>query len=395
MLQSAKNYYHLLQAVRAVNKYNNPSRDITIIGVTGTDGKTTTSSLIYHILKNSGFKTALISTVAAYIEDKKYDTGFHVSTPDSMILQSYIAKAKKVGVTHIVLEVTSHALDQHRVYGIPFRIGVLTNVSHEHLDYHKTMDNYILAKAKLLERADVAVINRDDDSYQFMVKHLRNKKVVSYGLHNNADSTLSNHPFKTHLPGNFNKQNILAALTVADILEIDPKMAANAVSSFTLPEGRIEVVYDKDFTVIVDFAHTPNALKNILETIKDNHESGRIIHVFGSAGKRDVSKRPLMGEVSSRFSDIIILTSEDPRGEPPEKIADAIKSGMKDKNQHVIFIGDRQQAINHALKSAEKGDTVIITGKGHEKSMNVGHGEKAWSDHEAVEKALKELGIRN
>lgn len=390
MLQSAKNYYHLLQAIRAVKKYNNPAHGITIIGVTGTDGKTTTSSLIYHILKNAGYKTALISTVAAYIEDKKYDTGFHVSTPDSMILQSYIAKAKKAGVTHIVLEVTSHALDQHRVYGIPFSIGVLTNVSHEHLDYHKTLENYMRAKAKLLQRADIAVINRDDASYQFMVKRLRDKRVITYGLHDNADSNLSNHSFKTQLPGDFNKQNILAALTVADILEIDPKKAASAVTTFALPEGRIEVVYDKDFKVIVDFAHTPNALKNILQTLTVDKASGRIIHVFGSAGKRDVSKRPLMGEVSSTFSDIIILTSEDPRGESPEKIADDIKRGMKNNGGNVSYIQDRQEAINHAVKIAEKGDTVIITGKGHEKSMNLGNGEKAWSDQEAVERALKE-----
>jgi len=389
MLQPAKNYYHLLQAIRAVRKYKNPSNDLTIIGVTGTDGKTTTSSLIYHILRRAGYKTALISTVAAYIEDKKYDTGFHVSTPESLTLQSYIAKAKKAGVTHIVLEVTSHALDQYRVYGISFAIGVLTNISHEHLDYHKTMENYMLSKAKLLERSSVAILNRDDDSYTFMLNRLKNKKVVSYGLGANADSNLTNHPFKTQLPGKFNQQNILAALTVADILEIDPQKAASAVSSFKLPEGRIEVVYDKDFKVVIDFAHTPNAIKNILETFKSDVSLGRIIHVFGSAGQRDKSKRPLMGEISRKLSDIIILTSEDPRGESPEKIAEDIKSGMKGNVQNLFFEADRQQAINLAIHMAKKGDIVIITGKGHEKSMNFGHGEAAWSDQDAVKKALE------
>jgi UDP-N-acetylmuramoyl-L-alanyl-D-glutamate--2,6-diaminopimelate ligase len=389
MLQSAKNYFHLLQAIRAVRKYKSPAHDLIIIGVTGTDGKTTTSSLIYHILRNAGYKTALISTVAAYIEDKKYDTGFHVSTPDSSTLQSYIAKAKKSGVTHIVLEVTSHALDQHRIYGIPFAIGVLTNITHEHLDYHKTMANYMKAKAKLLERAGVAVINRDDDSYKFMLSRLKDKKIVSYGLHTSADSNLSNHSFKTQLPGKFNQQNILAALTVADILEIDPRKAISAVSTFKLPEGRIDVVYDKDFKIIIDFAHTPNALKNILETLKDQVSSGKIIHVFGSAGQRDVSKRPLMGEISRKLSDIIILTSEDPRGESPEKIAEDIKSGMREVNQTILFEPDRQLAITKAIQLAQKGDIVIITGKGHEKSMNMGKGEKEWSDHEAVNKALR------
>jgi UDP-N-acetylmuramoyl-L-alanyl-D-glutamate--2,6-diaminopimelate ligase len=393
MLQPAKNYFHLLQAIRAVRKYKNPANGLTIIGVTGTDGKTTTASLIYHILRNTGYKTALISTVAAYIEDKKYDTGFHVSTPDSLVLQSYIAKAKKAGVTHIVLEVTSHALDQYRVYGIPFAIGVLTNISHEHLDYHQTMENYMLAKAKLFERSEVAIINRDDDSYKFMITRLKNKKVVSYGLGANADSNLTNHSFKTLLPGKFNQLNILAALTVADILEIDSQKAANAVSSFKLPEGRIEVVYERDFKVIIDFAHTPNALKNILETLKDTKSSGRIIHVFGSAGERDLSKRPLMGEISRKLSDIIILTSEDPRGESSEKIADDIKSGMQEKTQNLFFDADRQQAINLAIQMAQKGDIVIITGKGHEKSMNLGHGETAWSDHDAVKKALENRAI--
>lgn len=376
MLQSAKNYFHLLQAIRAVRKYKNPSQSLTIIGVTGTDGKTTTASLIYHILKEAGYKTALISTVAAYIEDKKYDTGFHVSTPDSATLQSYIAKAKKVGVTHIVLEVTSHALDQHRVHGIHFAIGVLTNISHEHLDYHKTMQHYMQAKAKLLESSDVSIINRDDDSYTFMQNRLKNKKVISYGLSNLADSNLSNHSFKTNLPGIFNQSNILAALTVADILEVDPQKAAHAISSFHLPEGRIDVVYDKDFKVIIDFAHTPNALRNILQTLRETTPQGRIIHVFGSAGKRDASKRPAMGKISQELSDIIVLTSEDPRDESPEKIAEDITLGMTASQTKLSFIADRQEAITQAIRLAEKGDVVIITGKGHEKSMNLGQGEK-------------------
>jgi len=395
MLQKAKNYYHLLQAVRAVRKYKNPSSGLTIIGVTGTDGKTTTASLIHHILKETGQRTALISTVAAYIDDKRYDTGLHTSTPDSLVLQSYIAKAKRAGVTHLVLEVTSHALDQHRVYGIHFNIGVLTNISHEHLDYHKSIQKYMDVKARLLINSDVAVINHDDSSYSFMSQKLEGKKVVSYGLTTSANSNLINHRFKTDLLGDFNKLNILAALTVVDILGIDPGKSSAAIASFKLPVGRIDKVYDKDFKIIIDFAHTPNALDNILKTFKNGENKGRIIHVFGSAGGRDLSKRPLMGEASGKYSDIIILTSEDPRTESPEKIAEDIRSGIDKDHQNISFINDRQQAISNAIRQAKKDDIVIITGKGHEKSMNMGHGEETWSDYKAVEGALKELGIRS
>lgn len=389
MLQSAKNYIHLLKAIRAVKKYNNPANGLIVIGVTGTDGKTTTASLIYHILKESGVKVALISTVAAYIGDKKYDTGFHVSTPQSAMLQAYIAKVKKAGMTHLVLEVTSHALDQHRVHGINFEVGVLTNVTHEHLDYHKTMEKYMAAKAKLLLASRVAVLNRDDDSYNYMKKRLEGKTIISYGLKDNTDVNPKNHSFKTKLVGTFNTYNSLAALAVSDILEIDPHKVQKAIESFKPPEGRVDVIYDESFKVIIDFAHTPNGIKNILEAMKETVKSGNIIHVFGSAGRRDSSKRPMMGKISSELADTIILTSEDPRNESPEKIAEEIRSGMPIDKQNVRIITDRQDAITQAVALAKKGDIVIITGKGHEQSMNIGHGEEHWSDHEAVVKALE------
>lgn len=394
MLQSVKNYYHLLQAIRAIKKYNNPAGSLIVIGVTGTDGKTTTASLIYHILRENGVKAALISTVAAYIGDKKYDTGFHVSTPDSNTLQSYIAKVKKAGMTHLVLEVTSHALDQHRVHGINFSIGVLTNITHEHLDYHKTMERYMAAKAKLFLASQVAVLNRDDNSYEYMKKRLGTKKIISYGIDQNADITPENHRFKTKLVGKFNIYNSLAAITVADILELDSAKTLKAIEEFTPPEGRVDIVYNEDFKVIIDFAHTPNGIKNILEAIREDKKLGKVIHVFGSAGERDRSKRPLMGKVAGELADTIILTSEDPRRESPEKIAEEIKSGMKIDKQNVKIIIDRQQAITEAIALAKTGDVVVITGKGHEQSMNMGNGEESWSDHEAVRKALELRELR-
>lgn len=391
MFQRIKNYFHLLQAVLTVRKYDYPASDMVVVGVTGTDGKTTTASLIYHILATAGYKVALISTVAAYIGGKKYDTGLHTSTPDSSVLQAYISKAKKLGTTHLVLEVTSHALDQRRVHGIQFEVGILTNVTHEHLDYHHTMDNYLAAKAKLLLSSRVAVINRDDSSFTYMSQRLGGKKVVSYGLHSNADVNPSNHRYKTSLPGEFNQSNILAALAASDVLGIDPTESLNAVSTFKLPEGRMDTVYDKNFKIIIDFAHTPNSLQNILSTIKSESSGGRIIHVFGSAGKRDTDKRPLMGKTSSGFADIIILTSEDTRGEPFAKISEEIRSGITSKKVEVLVIESRQDAITQAVRLAKKGDVVIVTGKGHEKSMNLGHKEESWSDYKAVEEALRKM----
>ncbi|HVZ58551.1 MAG TPA: UDP-N-acetylmuramoyl-L-alanyl-D-glutamate--2,6-diaminopimelate ligase [Patescibacteria group bacterium] len=390
MLQTLKNYYHLLQAVQAVRQYHNPGQNLTVIGITGTDGKTTTSHLVYHLLGQTGHKTALISTIAAYIGDGELDTGFHVSTPSSKALQSYLAKAKKEGVVYVVLEVTSHALDQYRVYGIPFTVGVLTNISREHLDYHQTMERYMQAKAKLLLSAQTAIINRDDSSYDFMKKILAQKSVLTYGLHHPADVTPRTIPFRTNLLGEFNQYNILAALSVCKALNIDLQQATKALSTFQLPEGRVDVVYDNDFKVIIDFAHTPNGIKNILKSIRKDMKKGKIIHVFGSAGKRDKGKRPLMGEISHQLADRIILTSEDPRDESPESIAEDIMSGMPADKNDVRVITDRQDAITEAVCLADKNDVVVITGKGHEKSINKGHGEEPWSDHEAVVKGLEQ-----
>lgn len=392
MLQPLKNCYHLLQGILAVNRFGHPGKKLTVIGVTGTDGKTTTSSLIYHILRETGYKVALISTVAAYIGDKKFDTGFHVSTPSNFQLQSYLAKAVHEGIKYLVLEVTSHAIDQYRVYGIPFKIAVLTNISHEHLDYHKTMENYMATKARLLKMAETAIINHDDQSFSFISNQLAGRNTVSYGLDSNADVTPQNHPFKSQLFGKFNTYNTLAALAVCDILGIDQQKAVAAVSTFKPPEGRCEVLYEGEFSVIIDFAHTPNGIRNILGAVADE-KKGRLIHVFGSAGERDKKKRPIMGEASGFYSDLIILTTEDPRRESPEKIAEEIKLGIPE-GREVEIIPDRQKAIDRAIAIARKGDVVVITGKGHEQSMNFGKGEIPWSDHKAVAEALKLRNVK-
>lgn len=369
-----------------------PARGMTIIGVTGTDGKTTTASLIYHILAKSGKNAALISTVGAIIKGKEYDTGFHVTTPDSITLQSYLRKAKNAGVEYVVLEVTSHALDQNRTSGIRFAIGVITNISHEHLDYHKTYEKYVAAKAKLLKQANTAILNKDDKSYLLLLKPLRSlgRKIVTYGMENADVSKAITSSFESNLPGEYNEYNVLAATAVCLQLHINENSIKQAIASFVLPKGRAEIVYSDGFTVMIDFAHTPNAFRNLLKTLKKSKGAGRLIHVFGAAGLRDSSKRRSMGEIASEYDDVIVLTAEDPRTEQVTKITEQIASGIIHVGDvpQVVTIADRQEAIAYAVQLAKKHDIVVVTGKGHERSMNYGSGEVVWSDHEAVTKAL-------
>lgn len=389
MWQDIKNIYHLFQAIIANIAYGFPSNGMTIIGVTGTDGKTTTSSMIYHILREAGLKTALISTLGAVIDGKTYDIGFHVTTPDSFGVQSYIKKAKKAGVKYLVIETTSIGLHQNRVFGIPFKIGVLTNVTNEHLDYHKNYQKYVKAKARLFQIAKTAILNADDKSFDFIIPYIRNKKIITYGMKENAILNPKKFPFKTKLIGDFNQYNSLAAIAVAKELGIKDSIINRALLSFTPPTGREEIVFDKDFKVIIDFAHTPGAFQAVLPEVKKITRN-KLIHIFGSAGLRDKYKRPEMGKISSAFADIIIVTAEDPRTESVEDITSEIEKGIDSKfdKKLLLKIPDRKKAILKGIELAEKGDVVLLTGKGHESSMNYGKGEVAWSEHEAVKEAL-------
>lgn len=396
MWQQIKNIYHLGMAILANLFYGFPSRKLIVIGVTGTDGKTTTTSLIYHILNKSKHKTSMVSSVGAIIGGKAHDVGFHVTTPSSFALQKFLKQA--VDVTkekergYMVLETTSHALDQYRVFGIRFKVGVLTNVTHEHLDYHKTYPNYVKAKSKLLQNSKIAVVNRDDESYK-LISNFRFliSQLVTYGMNEDADINPKKFPFKTKLIGEFNKYNILAAISACKMIGISDEDIKKGVASFDPPIGREEIVFNNDFSVMIDFAHTPNAFDKILSSIR-NDIKGKIIHVFGSAGLRDQTKRPLMGKISSQYADLIILTAEDPRSENVEKIMSEIESGISKHTlgKNLFKIADRKQAIKRAIEIAKKGDLVIITGKSHEKSMNYGKGEEPWSEHEAVKAALRE-----
>ena len=406
IIRKLKNIYHLVEAFIANIFYGFPARKLKIIGVTGTDGKTTTTHLIYHILKSAGKKVSMISTVYAKIGEKVFETGLHTTTPGSFSVQKLLKLSTDHKDAFFVLETTSHALDQNRVWGIKFHIALVTNITHEHLDYHINYGNYLLAKAKLLNNSQIALINRDDQSFSALQHFLKShqKKYYTYGLNKKSDFTYNFIKSGFNLT-EFNYYNYLAAFSVCKLLKIDTNAIIKEMKCFQLPKGRLNIIYDKDFMVIIDFANTPNAIDVVLKSIKDKYlkGNGRLIHVFGSAGLRDKSKRSLMGEASGQHSDIVILTEEDYRTENPLKICEQISLGLikndfksnklnlieqKDKKIYSIII-NRVDAIKKAISIAKKNDIVIITGKGHEKSLCRGRIEYPWDEDKTIMDALK------
>lgn len=407
--QVAVNYlYHFPQAFLASRLYGNPGQDLEVIGVTGTDGKTTTSTLIYHILKTAGKKVALVSTVDAKIGRKNIKTGFHVTSPNPFALQALLRRMRSQKVRYVVLEVTSHGLDQFRIYPLRPKIAILTNITHEHLDYHHTFDEYRDAKLKLFKNSEHAVINKDLPIFADINARLPKILFSTYSLH--ADSqmkpdkidyqadktvfTLGNTTYTLPMTGTYNLYNALAAISTALLLDVSTTDIKRALVSFKGIKGRLEKIENnRGIHAYVDFAHTPNALHSVLDNLRSKVKTGeKLIVVFGSAGLRDASKRPLMGKAASTFADKIIITSEDPRFESPRDIAKAIVSGVPSKKRSEVIIElDRAKAIDYAInKLAKRGDYVVVCGKGHEESMNLdGYTETPWSDHEALLNALE------
>jgi len=395
--QKIKNFFHLINALLANCWYGFPSKKITMVGVTGTDGKTTTTELIAHILKKNKKNVSYISTVSARIADKEYDTGFHVTTPNPWLIQKLIKEAVEKKQNYFILETTSHALDQNRVWGVDYYIGVLTNVTHEHLDYHLNYKNYVKAKEKLLKMAKIGVLNVFDKSYSLLSQKSKDKS-QNY----NSKVKIIDHFSSLTV---FNKLNYLAAYKVCQILGLSDKQIFEGMKSFKLPKGRLDIVYDKEFKIIIDFAHTPNAFLKLLPEIRRKYlkDNGRLIHIFGAAGLRDDKKRSVMGEVAGKYGDVLILTEEDYRTENFYKICEQIEYGLlkqkfvkksynlinqNDKKIYTI-IKNRQEAINFAIKIARKNDVLVLTGKGHEKSLCRGTKEHPWDEYKAVEIGLK------
>jgi len=404
--------------------YGNPALSLTVIGVTGTDGKTTTANLVYHILQAAGLRTGLVSTVNALVDNEVYDTGFHVTTPQAPEIQRYLARMRAAGLTHAILEATSHGLEQQRVTGCEFDIGILTNITHEHLDNHGSFAAYRDAKARLLtgicERAPkangvepLAVLNFDDDSYAYLRERVLARQVAysvraeadvwASEIHNSADGLhfVAHGPgfeMAVHSPimGDFNVSNCLAAISATVVgLGIDPQTACKGIRNLAGVPGRMEyITMGQSFIAMVDFAHTPNALEKALTSVR-HLAPGRIIAVFGSAGLRDREKRRLMAEVSAGLADFTILTAEDPRTESLDTILEEMAVGMRNRGgkegQTFIRAPDRGEAIRQAVRMAREGDLVIACGKGHEQSMCFGVTEYPWDDRTAMRAALAEL----
>lgn len=392
--QKVKNYLkHLPLALAANLYYRFPSRKLKIIGVTGTEGKTTTVNLIGHILEGAGLPVALVSTVFARIGDKKIDTGLHVTSPNSWTLQALLRQMVNKKIKYVVLEATSNGLDQFRFWGINFDIGVLTNITRDHLDYHGTFENYRRAKTRLFENSKLAVINKDDPSFDYLKARLQGKKIISYGFDALADFTPEKFKFTTQLPGKYNQYNCLAAIAVASQLKIDPEVIKKRIADFTGVEGRLEEIKaGQKFKVYVDFAHSPNSLEQVLKTLKTSLKAKqRLITVFGSAGQRDKGKRPLMGKIAGQYADVVVLTTDDPRTERVVDICQQIAQGCQQVGCQPVIIEDRTQAIKYALSQAKAGDIVVLCGKGHEKSLAVGDKEIPWSDKKVAQTILKSL----
>jgi UDP-N-acetylmuramoyl-L-alanyl-D-glutamate--2,6-diaminopimelate ligase len=404
--------------------YDFPARSLTVIGVTGTDGKTTTANLIYEILLAAGLRAGIISTVNATIGGEVLDTGFHVTTPEAPDVQRYLARMVDAGLTHVVLEATSHGLDQRRVLGCEFDVGVVTNITHEHLDYHGSYEAYRAAKARLFielaetaeKRAGIprtAVLNRDDSSYEYLdaVTHVHKiaysqsdvGDVRAEGVHVGAEGVRftaviagKRLPVRCRLVGRYNVSNCLAALaaTVAG-LEIKPEAAQKGIAALPGVPGRMEAIdLGQPFAAIVDFAHTPNALERTLETAREICR-GRVIAVFGSAGLRDRMKRRMMAQIAAEKADISILTAEDPRTESLDAILEEMAEGAREKGgvegKSFWRVADRGEALCRAVQMAQPGDLVVACGKGHEQSMCFGETEYPWDDRTALSAALSEL----
>jgi UDP-N-acetylmuramoyl-L-alanyl-D-glutamate--2,6-diaminopimelate ligase len=406
-----------------------PGRQLVVLGVTGTDGKTTTANLIYSILRAAGIKAGLISTVNIVIGRKHLETGLHVTTPDAHEVQAYLAKMVAAGLSHAVLETTSHGWSQHRIDACAFDIGVVTNITHEHLDEHGSYENYRAAKARLLTSLEVtpakphgtpplAVLNRDDRSFEFLDRHTKVNR-LSYGLQDGADlmaigivDSSSGIGFtavtgdmrvaiKANLIGPYNIHNCLAAIGATVVgLRIPPETAAEGIRAMPGVEGRMERIdMGQAFVAVVDFAHTPNALRAALDaarrTLGSRTHASRLIVVVGSAGLRDRAKRRMMAEAAAELADISVFTAEDPRTELLDGILAEMSEGARSRGgregETFWCIRDRGEAIRFAVRQASERDVVLACGKGHEQSMCFGDTEYPWDDRLAMRAALAEL----
>ena len=420
--------YHVLRADLAAHQYGFPGKRMRVIGVTGTNGKTSTCFLIWKMLNAAGHKTGLMTTVAWGV-DKLEKQIEHMTTVDAKTLNFRMKKIADAGAEFLVLEVTSHALAQHRTFGVPIEIAVMTNVTHEHLDYHKTFENYRDAKRRLFKMAKYGVVNEDDKSWAYFAKDV--KEYITYGInsgilrakdvklgaqgveysvdgeasvgdkhaaedkHVGGDKNASGDMLriKTKIPGEFTVYNSLAAVAVGLKLGLNKEQISQGILALDSVEGRMNRVdLGQNFEVIVDYAHTPDAFLKVYESVVPG-KKGRIISLFGGAGRRDESTRGERGKIAAKYSDIVIITEDDSRDENPAEIAEEFVNGAEQagflRGKNLLVELNREKAIQMAVELAKKDDIVLILGKGHEKTILRATGAVPFEDLKVTEKALR------
>lgn len=386
------------------NFFGNPAKKLKLIGLTGTNGKTTTTFLIKQILENVGKKVGLIGTVQNMIGDEIYPAKY--TTPDPYELQKLFAMMVEAQCEYCVMEVSSQALAQGRVNGLRFAVGAFTNLTQDHLDYHKTWENYFNAKRILFENSDIAVTNADDENGLKIVEGLDFDKLITYAVNtNNASYIAKNVSFKASgveyelvgdtigrcycpIPGRFSVYNSLCAAAIALALGVAFEQVLLAIRKSNGVKGRIEVVpCDRDFTIIIDYAHSPDGLENIITSLKEIAR-GRVVTVFGCGGDRDKTKRPKMGRIAAELSDFCVVTSDNPRSENPGEIIKDILEGMVGIDTPYEVVEQRRDAIEYAIKNAQKDDIILLAGKGHETYQILPTGTIHFDEREVVAEIL-------
>lgn len=391
--------------VMADNYYGHPSRQLKLVGITGTNGKTTTVTLLHRMFRAYGYRVGLLSTIVNKIDETEIPATH--TTPDAITLNALLRQMVDAGCQYAFMEVSSHSVVQHRIGGLTFAGGIFSNITHDHLDFHKTMANYIAAKKMFFDHlpsSAFALTNIDDRNGMVMVQNTK-AKVQTYSLNKMADFRckvvedtfqglqleINGREVWTRLVGRFNAYNLTAIYGAAMLSGIDEAEALRLLSTLAAAEGRFQYVSGKGITAIVDYAHTPDALENVLQTINDIRRQSQMLYtVVGCGGDRDSTKRPEMAKIACEMSDRLVLTSDNPRTEDPEKILDDMETGLtSEQRSQVVRITDRRQAIKTAVMMAHEGDIILVAGKGHEKYQDVNGVKHHFDDVEELELLLK------
>lgn len=413
-------FYHLGRAIMANLVYGFPSQPMRIIGITGTNGKTTSSFLVKSILKTAGRKVGMLTTVSFEIDGKSERNALNMTTVNPFLMQKYLRKMKQAGCQDVIVETTSHAIDQYRIWGIEYHVVAVTNVTHDHLDYHGTFKDYLATKQKLFALPhQISVVNADDEYFEAFWNYPARRK-ISYGLKaaktdvtarkllSETDSSLftlitpeGQTVVKLPLPGEFNVYNTLTAAAIATGLGIKIETIKKGLEAAEPVPGRMEPVtvekINTPYTIIIDYAHTPDALEKAMQSVKQAGK-GRLIAVYGACGDRDKTKRPILGAIGGRLADIVIITDEEAYTESPKAIIEEVAAGVergaaKDNpkvlNQNYFIINDRREAIAKAIDLAKLGDCILVTGMGDQSYKVVGTEHIPWSDRDVIRELIR------